>query len=334
MTAILRASLIALLLAAVPAFAADPPRVSTGKPFAKGDIFVAATVMDVPDDDHAGTGRIFQYDEKMNLKGEIWLQGSAHKVGFLGFGPGSTLWAFSPNDPVVMEIGPDGKQKPLRTFSPRSFSSVNFAKDGTLWFGEHLQGKVTSFPNFTTKFHYLPGRDVIGDGVVEHFTADGKLLKSWKVATHGGVLGFHAVTSTVLTDNDTRIVYISETGNVIKQFDLVKGEQLPDLAVFNNDPKVGMTIVMVKALDGSLMVSTGKSFFLADPKTGAIRRHYPLEGMGWAALAPTIDGTGAIVGNFFTGDVIKVAYADGAVVARSNIGQKRSLSGITQFAGP
>lgn len=324
---------LALLLAAGAAFAADAPRVSTGQPFAKGDIFVAATVMDVPDDDHAGTGRVFQYDAALNPKGEIWLEGSKHKVGGLAFGPDGTLWASAPLDPVMMEIGRDGRQKPVRRFSDRSFSSVTFAKDGTLFFGEHLQGRTTSFPSFTTKFHYLPGRDVIGDGVIEHFTADGRLLHSWKADTHGGMLGFHAVTSTVLTDDDTRMVYLSETGTDIRQFDLANGRQLPVLADFKGNPKVPMVIVMVEGVDGSLMVSTGATFFVADPKTGAIRRQYPLEGMGWAALAPTVDGKGAIVGNFFTGDVVIVSLADGTVTKRANIGQKRSLSGIAQFPG-
>ncbi|MCK6371319.1 MAG: PQQ-like beta-propeller repeat protein, partial [Gammaproteobacteria bacterium] len=251
--------------------------------------------------------------------------------GGLAVGPDGTLWASAPLDPVMMEIGRDGRQKPLRRFSDRSFSSVTFARDGSLYFGEHLQGTVTSFPAFTTKFHYLPGRDVIGDGVIERFSADGKLLQSWQVATHGGVMGFHAVTSTVLADDDRRMVYISETGNVIKQFDLANGRQLPDLAVFENDPKVPMTIVMVAGTDGNLMVSTGAAFFIADVRSGAILRHYPLEGMGWAALAPTVDGKGAIVGNFFSGDVIVVDLADGRVIRRANIGQKRSLSGIAQF---
>jgi outer membrane protein assembly factor BamB len=330
---ILRTALVALLLAAGSAVAADPARVSTMQPFAKGDIFVAATVMDVPDDDHAGTGRIFQYDEALNLKGEIWLEGSRHKVGGLAFGPDGTLWASAPLDPVMMEIGRDGKQKPVRKFSDRSFSSVTFAQDGTLFFGEHLQGKVTSFPSFTTTFHYLPGRDVIGDGVIEHFGADGRLLHSWKVATHGGMLGFHAVTSTVLTDDDTRMVYLSETGTDIRQFDLANGRQLPTLVDFKGNPKVPMVIVMVEGVDGSLMVSTGATFFVADPASGAIRRQYPLEGMGWAALAPTVDGKGAIVGNFFTGDVVIVSLADGSVTKRANIGQKRSLSGIAQYPG-
>ena len=322
-----------LLAAGMTAAAEEPARVSTATPFRKGDVIVASTVMNDPNDDHAGIGRLFQYDEDLNLKGEIWLQGSHHKVGGLAFGPDGKLWAMSPNDPVVMEVGRDAKQLPLRKWSDRSYSSVTFAPDGTLWFGEHLQGKVTSFPQFSTKFHYLPGRDVIGDGVIEHVGADGKLLHSYKVATHGGMLGFHSVTSTVLADNGTRMVYISETGNVVKQYDLKNDRQLPDLALFKDDPQVPMTIVMVKAADGNLLLSTGRAVVVLDVKTGAILRNYPLEGMGWAAVAPTTDGKGMIVGNFFTGDVVKVSLADGSVLKRANIGEKRSLSGIAQFPG-
>jgi len=324
---------VAAALLCAGASSADEPRISTGKPFEPGDIFVASTVMNDPADDHAGIGRIFQYDRDLRLKGEIWLQGSSHKVGGLVFGPDGTLWASAPLDPAMMEVGKDAKQKPLRKFSDRSFSSVTFARDGTLYFGEHLQGKVTSFPSFTTKFHYLPGRDVIGDGVIEHFSADGRLLQSFQVATHGGMMGFHAVTSTVLADADTRMIYLSETGNVIKQYDLANQRQLPDLAVFRDDAQVPMVLVMVQGPEGNLLVSTGRGFFMAEAKTGAVLRHYPLEGMGWAALAPATDGKGAIVGNFFTGDVVRVDLASGAVTGRANIGQKRSLSGIAQFPG-
>jgi hypothetical protein len=327
---------ILAVCAALPAFAStsawsDEARVSTATPFRQGDILVAATVMNDPTDDHAGIGRIYQYDENLLLKGELWLEGSAHKVGGLVFAPDKTLWASAPLDPVMMEIGPDARQKPLRKFSDRKFSNVSFGRDGSLYFGEHMQGTATGHPAVTTKFKLLPGRDVIGDGVIEKFSPDGRLLKTWKVQTHGGAFGFHAVTSLVLADGDDRAIYISETGNVIKQYDLKNDRQLADLAVFEGNPEIPMVLVMVAGVDGRLMVGTGSGFFIADPKTGAVIRNYPLEGRGWAALAPTIDGKGAIVGNFFTGEVVKVALADGTVTSRANIGQKRSLSGVAQF---
>ena len=39
------------------------------KPFENGDILAAATILNNPDDDHAGDGRIIQYDSNLNVKG-------------------------------------------------------------------------------------------------------------------------------------------------------------------------------------------------------------------------------------------------------------------------
>ena len=80
-------------------------RESTATPFAKGDIIVAATVMDDPDDDHAGTGRLLQYDADLNLKGTIWVEGTGHKIGGLAFGPYGMLWGFAQLTPAVLQFG-------------------------------------------------------------------------------------------------------------------------------------------------------------------------------------------------------------------------------------
>jgi hypothetical protein len=312
---------------------AEEARVNTATPWARGDIIVASTVMNDPADDHAGIGRLFQYDENLQLKGELWLEGSTHKVGGLVFGPDKTLWAFAQLTPIVMEIGPDAKQKPRRYWSPRMLSSVTFARDGSLYFGEHMQGKVTGHPAITTKFPLLPRRDVIGDGVIEKFSPDGRLLKTYRTQAHGGLFGFLAVTSTVLTDDDRRMIYLSETGPVIKQYDLANDRQMPDLVLFQGDARVPMVLVMVPARDGNLLVTTGFGFVVVDQNTGAVLRHYPIEGRGWAAIAPTTDGKGVIVGNFFTGDFVRLRLDDGVITHRANIGQKESLSGIAQFPG-
>ncbi len=312
---------------------AEEARLNTATPWARGDIIVASTVMNDPADDHAGIGRLFQYDENLQLKGELWLEGSTHKVGGLVFGPDKTLWAFAQLTPIVMEIGPDAKQKPRRYWSPRMLSSVTFARDGSLYFGEHMQGKVTGHPAITTKFPLLPRRDVIGDGVIEKFSPDGRLLKTYRTQAHGGLFGFLAVTSTVLTDDDRRMIYLSETGPVIKQYDLVNDRQMADLVLFQGDARVPMVLVMVPARDGNLLVTTGFGFVVVDQDTGAVLRHYPIEGRGWAAIAPTTDGKGVIVGNFFTGDFVRLRLDDGVVTHRANIGQKESLSGIAQFPG-
>ena len=66
---------------------------------------------------------------------------------------------------------------------------------------------------------------------------------------------------------------------------------------------------------------------------GEVLDNRALGGMGWAALTPAFDNEHVIVGNFFSGDIIKYNLASGEVVARANIGQKNSLSGVVQFPG-
>jgi len=309
-------------------------RDSTVTPFTAGDILVASTIMDDPDDDHAGTGRLLQYDDDLNLKGVLWITGTRHKIGGLTFAPDGTLWGFSQLTPTIFEVAPSGKQRPVREFSNRTLSSVTFGADGSLYFGEHLQGTETGHPAVTTKFKILPGTDRVGDGSIYKYSADGKLLQIFLTDTHGGMFGFLAVTSTVLTDDDARMIYISETGNRVMQYNLAKDRQLPDLAVFEGDPRVPMVITMSQLSDGRLMLTTGAGLILLDPDSGETLRYYELEGKpGWAAVAPSTDGQFALIGNFFTGDIIKLRLEDGQVVARNNVGQKESLSGLAQFPG-
>jgi outer membrane protein assembly factor BamB len=129
------------------------------------------------------------------------------------------------------------------------------------------------------------------------------------------------------------MIFVSETGRRVMQYDLKNRRQLPDLADFSTNPDVPMVLVMNPTPDGRLLISTGNGFLVLDPKTGAVIRNYPLEGMGWAAVNSSADGQFAIIGNFFTGDIVKVRLSDAAVVARNNVGQKESLSGIAQYPG-
>jgi hypothetical protein len=303
------------------------------QPFANGDVFVAATIMDNPTDDHMGTGRIFQYDADLKLKGEFYTKGTKHKIGGLAFAPDGTLWAFAQGTPSVVEIDKSGVQKPVRHFSERSLSSVTFGADGSLYFGEHLQGKEIQIASVTTVFNLLEGRDVIGDGNVFKFSADAKLIEEFATDTHGGLAGIHGVTSTVLTDNDTRMIYISETGNRVMQYDLVNRKQLPDLKVFDEDENIFMVLTLTSMLDGSLLISTGNGLVLLDKDTGDVIRYYDMDSAGWAASGTSIGGKEIIVGNFFTGQIVTISVETGEVVKSGYIGQNNSLSGVAQFPG-
>lgn len=322
-----------LSAAMVPSANAEGVRRNTMQPFTRGDVFVAATVMNDPKDDHAGVGRILQYDADLNFKGELWLAGTTHKVGGLTFDSDGTLWAMAQLTPAIVQVSPDGKQRPYRTWSERKLSSVTFAPDGTLLLGEHMVGKLTGHPAITTRFKLLSGRDVIGDGHVFRYSRDGRLLREYATASHGGMFGFLGVTSTVLADAGRRLIYVSETGNVIKQYDLAADRQLPDLALFDKNPAMPQVIVMNRAANGDLLVSNAKGFARIDPISGRLKRLYPLNGIGWAAINGSVDDRYAYVGNFWTGELVKVDLADGHVVASTNVGQKESLSGIAQYPG-
>ncbi|MFW2405531.1 MAG: hypothetical protein ACN4GT_12250 [Gammaproteobacteria bacterium] len=334
MSAVKSAFLAAACLSGLTVSAADEERISTSQAFAPGDVWVAATVMDVPDDDHAGTGRLMQFDADLNPKGVLWIDGTTHKIGGLAFAPDGTLWASAPISWQVVEIGTDGKQIPMRSFADRAFSSVTFAPDGTLYFGEHLVGANRSIPMATTRFTYIPGEEVIGHGNIHHYTADGQPIHEYEVDTHGGVVGIHGATSTVLTDGGKRMVYISETGDRVMQYDLANEKQLPDLANFSDmEDAPPMVLVMSQMPDGQLVIGTGRSVVFLDQHSGEITNEIEFDTPGWAAVAPSTDAGYLLLGNFFSGEFVKVRVADGEVVAKGSIGQNNSLSGIAQYPG-
>ena len=82
---------------------------NTIQPFAAGDIFAGATLLNDPKDDHAGPGRIIQYDAQLKEKGVLWTKGTTHLVGGLTFGPDGNLWAFDSNEHTVVRVSPSGK---------------------------------------------------------------------------------------------------------------------------------------------------------------------------------------------------------------------------------
>ena len=147
------------------------------------------------------------------------------------------------------------------------------------------------------------------------------------------MFGFLGITSTVLADAGRRLIYVSETSNAIRQYDLAGDRQLPDLVVFEKDPAMPMVLVMNPRPDGELLVSNGAGFARIDPDSGSVNRVYRLATPGWAAVSSSIDGRFAYVGNFWTGELVKVRLEDGEVLARTNVGQKESLSGIAQYPG-
>lgn len=312
---------------------------STLQPFEKGDVFVGATLLNNPDDDHAGDGRIIQYDADLNEKGVFWADDTTHLVTGLKFDPDGNLWAFDSIAYKVIRIAPDGKRLPNIDFAPRSFSNCNFTPDGNVLLAEHLVGHEIKLPPdrpLGTTLPFMPGTERFGDGHVFKFTLDGECLHEYATKTYGGMPGFLGCTSSALAPDGKTLVYCSELSPHLCRYDIEADRQLDDLVTYEPDSgKMAMT--MAYQPDGTLlyiMANFREGFFVqALDDAGNVTRTYETEGSGWAGLGASIDPGFAFVGNFFTGSVIKMDLASGETRARAETDVQRSLAGIAQYPG-
>jgi hypothetical protein len=312
---------------------------STLKPFAKGDIFAGATLLNVPTDDHAGDGRIIQFDSNLNEKGVLWTEGTTHLVGGLSFAPDGMLWAFDSNSFTVIRVSPSGKQLPPLKFADRAFSNINFAKDGTIYLGEHLVGNTVRMrPGTTlgTTLPKVPGTDLFGYGHLYQFTTDGKQLREFATPVHGGMPAFLGVTGTALRADGKTMLYLSELSDSVRVYDLVNDKPLPNLVTYAPDSgNMAMTINYMP--DGKLMhirANFKQGFFLENlSETGEVLKSWPLPGPGWATVGRSTEKDTILIGNFFTGQVAKFDLNTGAITAKAETGVQRALAGLAQYPG-
>jgi hypothetical protein len=310
---------------------------STLRPFQIGDIFVAATQLNNPADDHAGRGRILQYGADLQPKGTLYLDQTTHLVGGLKFGPDGVLWAFDSQEFVVLNIHSDGRIV-QRHFGARAFSHVNFARNGTLFMGEHVVGGEIR-PEVAARMHtripFMPGTTRFGDGHVFQFRADGALLKEYATATHGGMGGFLGVTMSTLSPDESTLVYCSETGPRLMRYDLRNDRQLPDLQHIEPPYPPGpppMFFAMEYAPDGTLYVLRGGAVHVVD-SAGKTTREIKLEGFGWALLDLARDGRSALVSSFFSGEVQKIDLATGAKLGSIQTAAPKAVAGLVEYQG-
>jgi hypothetical protein len=306
---------------------------STLQPFSPGDVFVGSTVLDGVDDDHAGRGRILQYDAQLRKKGTLWLTHTTHLVGGLRFDRQGRLWAFDSQAFVVLTVDRDGTVT-RRDFGTRPFSNVNFCADGSVYLAEHVCGngiRLEIQARMGTRLQKMPGSGRLGDGHVWHFRPDGTLLRELATQVHGGIGGFMGVTMSALSPDESTLVYCSETGPRLMRFDLENSRQLADLQCLPDDDKE-MFLGMDYGPQGRLYVLRGTRVDLVSP-AGRTMCTWPLDGHGWATLEAAADGKHLYLGNFFTGKVIKLELESGEVVAATDTGVPRSLAGIAEYVG-
>jgi hypothetical protein len=311
------------------------------QPFEKGDIFLGCTQLNDPEDDHAGDGRILQYDAEMNRKGELWTEGGRHLVGGLAFDHGGRLWAF--NDLHVLHIDPStGRQLALTDkFLPRAYRSASFAKDGSVFLGEHMKARQKPDTEIakrtTTKFPVIPGEGVLGFGFIYKYDPDWNLEKVFECETAPEMTGFKGVTHSSLHPSERFMTYATETGKRIMRYDVVEDEQMPDLVTYPGDNIFDRVwAVAVKYMpDGRLLVTRGDFMELLD-EDGSVLKSYPLETYGWSDIEVCHDGQHCLVSNIWEGTMVKVHVESGEVVGAIDTGMKapnRSVAGVAEYPG-
>ena len=301
--------------------------VSTMQPFSPGDIFVGATVLNNPDDDHAGRGRIVHFDKDLNQKGVLWTENTTHLITGLSFAPDGTLWAFDPWKRTTIKIDSTGQPVTPPAFDERPYSKAHFI-DNKILLTEQLVG--TKQPTgLTTRFRPLPGEtEKIGDGDLYFYNSEGTLLQTLNPETHGGMSGGMAITHSVLSNDQQAIFYVSETGPRLMAYDLVNNKQLPDLKTYPENTG-NMFFDLDAKPDGTLIVSMGnrlESFNAA----GLALATYPLDGFGWSVVAASHDNKHVFVANWFSGEIIKFDTQTKVIKARAELGAK-SIAGLAEY---
>lgn len=303
-----------------------------------GDVFVAATELNNPEDDHAGRGRILQYDANLNPKGALHIEQTTHLVGGLKFDADGVLWAFDSQGFRVLNIHRDGRVVLRSEFGSRAYSHVHFCRDGSLLFGEHVVGEAVRpemQARMKTRIPFMPGTTRLGDGHVWRYSRTGKQLAEYATATHGGMGGFLGVTMSALSPDERTLVYCSETGPRLMRYDLAANRQLPDLQSFEPPFPPGpppMFFGMQYAPDGTLYVLRGAAIEIVDGE-GRTSRSIPLPGFGWALMDLTADARHCLVSNFFTGEVARVDLASGEKLASVIAGLPKSVAGLADYRG-
>jgi sugar lactone lactonase YvrE len=302
--------------------------------FARGDVFAAATLLDDPKDDHAGQGRIVHYDANLNQKGTLATPGTSHLASGLKFDGQGRLWVFDSQAFVVLAIDRAGRAERLQ-FAARPFSNVNFFRDGSVLLGEHLVGseiRPAIAARMGTRLRHMPETGRFGDGHVFRYSPTGELIKEYATQTHGGMTGFLGVTAAALSPDESTLYYASETGPRLMRYDIESDRQLADLIAFPEGQRQ-MFFGLAFAPDGELLVSRGARIDVVDPGDGTVRRSLPLEGVGWASVAPSVDGRSILVGNFFSGELARIDATTGARLASANVGVQKSLAGLAEYPG-
>ena len=307
-------------------------KLSTMKAFAPGDIFLGCTYLNNADDDHAGDGRILQYDCNMVPKGTLYTEGTSHLIINLRFAPDGVLWAFDPFEHVVVRVTPDGKQLPNHDFGDRAWGSVCFGQGDDIYLCEYLKGDK---PYQGGDMRRLPGTDVVGYGRIAHLTANLEKETEFDNETAESLTGFHGITHCTMHPGGEFVTYITDLGMRVLRFDVQKNMQLPDLVTYpgGEEYRQKWTTGVAYLSDGALLLLRGSFIDFID-ESGRSVRNIELDEYGYAMITISRDERFVFVANIFTGVMSKVDLNSGDIVGAIDTGMAkpyRSLAGVAEY---
>jgi hypothetical protein len=292
--------------------------VNSLQPFAPGDIFVTASVLDESARFPTGAGQIRQYDADWQLKAEL-ATGRTGLISALVLDPAGWLHALDPQARAITTVAVDGTVVEQFQLRPsRAYGSMIPLGGGEYLLGEHMVGEIPGFS---------------GAGKVYRVALDGTVLATYDTETNGGMGGFLGVTHMALSADGKTLFHTSETGPHVYAHDLVSNRRLGAVYTRQDPPPLVFGLAMLDG--GQLMLACGSELRRVDPATGSAVSVPLPEGRGWAV--PINRGEAGLSGNgrlwvldFFGGRVATIDAESGAVSDLRELGLAKCLTGIAE----
>jgi sugar lactone lactonase YvrE len=283
------------------------------KPFAQGDIFVAATALHAGARYPTGDSGVLQLDGDWRPKA-LARTGRIGLVSGLALGPDRALWVFDPQARAVDRFAPDGRRIAPPELPSRPFGSALPARDGGLIMGEHLCGAHGAFA---------------GEGKAVRIDREGQVTAVYDTEWNGGVGGFLGVTHIALSRDEGTLFHVSETGPHLYAHDLERDRRLG--AIYTRADPPAMLFGLATLADGDLLIATGSGVRRL-ASNGALRRDYALPtGRGWANIVARPDRATVWALDFILGRVAELDPMTGTVGRVVELGLAQSLSTLVEI---